>query len=66
MSLTTFAGQSFTETILSLNSMEFSAMGTTGQVVAGSSSNKGLTIIIIIILVISNVVWIIRAKRKKQ
>lgn len=54
------------ETILSLNSMEFSAMGTTGQVVAGSSSNKGLTIIIIIILVISNIVWFVRAKRRKK
>ena len=54
------------ETLLSLNSMEFSAMGATGQVVAGSSSNKGLTIIIIIILVISNVVWFIRAKRRKK
>lgn len=54
------------EAVLSLNSISFSPLGMTGEVVAVQSNSTSIIVFLIIILIGINIGWIIYKNRKKQ
>ncbi|MBU2637453.1 MAG: hypothetical protein KJ955_00600 [Nanoarchaeota archaeon] len=54
------------EAVLALDSISFSPLGVTGQVVSAESGNKSIIVFLVLILIGINIGWIIYKKRKKQ